>query len=199
VVRLLHQLLGVYVDQLGPRVHLIHVGPQPYPLGGALGERYQWQSPVGRRQFEQLVVASDLLLTANVSATTIGWAIQIGVPVVVLENSRMLQSMEDVESLGSGPLSEAARHLWREALPVYPFRLWPLGYYDFLQPLLAENDYCRAFETVELADEPGAVATCQKLLFDAAAGQALAARQRHYVERVEALPNAAEVIHGFLG
>jgi hypothetical protein len=197
IVRLLSRLMGAYLDRLGPTVHLIHVGPQSYSLQSVLGQRYHWQLPLGRAEFEELVASSDLLLTANVSATTIAWAIQMGVPVVVLENSRMLRSMDEVESVVDGQLSEAARVLLREALPVYPFRLWPLGYYAFLQPLLADNAYCQAFEMVEVVNERGVVSICEALLFDAEAREALARRQCRYIEQVETLPSAAEVISGF--
>jgi hypothetical protein len=197
IVRLLSRLMGAYLDRLGPTVHLVHVGPQSYPLQSVLGHRYHWQSPLGRAAFQELVARSDLLLSANVSATTIGWAIQMGVPVVVLENSRMLRSMDEVESVADGPLSEAAHALLREALPVYPFRLWPLGYYAFLQPLLVDNAYCQTFETVEVVNEPGVVSTCAALLFDPAARAAQARRQCRYIEQVKTLPSAAEVIRGF--
>jgi hypothetical protein len=197
VVQLLSRLLGVYLDQLGPEVHLVHVGPHDYPLEQVLGQRYHWLPPQGRAEFEKLVAASDLLLSANVSATTLAWAIQMSVPVVVLQNSRMLRDMEAVQLMARGQLSDAARRLWSKALPVYPFHLWPLGYYAFLQPLLENNTYAEAFETVEIADECAVVSTCQGLLFESEVRQALVRRQRHYVEQVVALPSAAEVVRGF--
>jgi hypothetical protein len=197
VVQLVSRLLGVYLGQLGSEVHLVHVGPQPYPLEQALGQRYHWVPPLGRAEFEQIVAASDLLLSANVSATTLAWAIQMGVPAVVLQNSRMLRNMEAVESMARERLSEAARRLWSKALPVYPFRLWPLGYYAFLQPLLENNAYTQALETVEIVDESAVVSTCQALLFEPAVRQASARRQGRYVEQVAALPSAAEVVRGF--
>lgn len=197
VVQLLSRLLGIYLDQLGAEVHLVHVGPHDYPLEEVLGQRYHWVPPQERAEFEKLVATSDLLLNTNVSATTLAWAIQMGVPVVVLQNSRMLRDMETVQLLAQGRLSDSARRLWSKALPVYPFRLWPLGYYAFLQPLLENNAYTQAFETVEIVEECAVVSTCQALLFEPEARQALASRQRRYVEQVAALPSAAEAVHGF--
>jgi hypothetical protein len=144
------------------------------------------------------MAASDLLLSANISATTIAWAMQLRVPVVVLRNSQMLKRLEDVERVASATLSKNVQDLVQKGLPIYPFSLWPLGYYDFLRPLLADNSYCQTFEAIEIVDEQAFITTCDKLLNDRPAREAMLQRQMHYVKQVGELPSAAEVIDGFL-
>jgi hypothetical protein len=199
VSRLLPQLVAEYIRQLGPRVHLVHVGPKSYPLGGILGDHYHWHSPVGRSEFERLVAGSDLVLSPNVSATIIAWAIQFNVPVVVLTNSQMLRTLEEAETVAGGKLSKLVREPLHDALPVYPFALWPLGYYHFLRPLLAENAYCSAFDTMELVNERAVVSACDRLLNDPSARDEMASRQLSYVGQVRQLPTASDLLHGFLG
>jgi hypothetical protein len=123
---------------------------------------------------------------------------QLRVPVIVLKNSQMLKKPKDVERVASANLSHAVMELLQEALPIYPFSLWPLGYYDFLRPLLADNSYCQTFEAIEIVDEQAFITTCDKLLNDRPAREAMLQRQMHYVKQVGELPSAAEVIDGFL-
>jgi hypothetical protein len=196
---LLPKLIAEYVKQLGSIAHLVHVGPKAYDLDTALAGRYHWHPPLGRTEFERMMAGSDLLLSANISATTVAWAMQLQVPVVVLRNSQTLERLEDAERVATTKLSRSVLTHLGEALPIYPFSLWPLGYYDFLRPILEDNSYCQTFEAIEIVDEQAVVGACDRLLNDELAREAMSRRQMHYVQQVRALPTAAEVIDGFLG
>lgn len=195
---LLPNLIAAYVRQMKSMVHLVHVGPHSYGPHHELGERYHWLPQVGRLEFEQLIGSVDLLLSANTSATTIAMAISLQVPVIVLENSQTIQTLEEALALTGRKPSQSVRACLLEAMPIYPFTLWPLGYYDFLRPLLKENSYCNAFDTVELVDESTVIERCEKLLNDSVAREEMVERQCRYAQEVRKLPTAAEVIHGFL-
>jgi hypothetical protein len=84
------------------------------------------------------------------------------------------------------------------ALPVYPFSLWPLGYWSFLGPLLRDNPYRAAVSVVELMDEAAFVETCRRLLFDGCARDLAIGRQHAYAEKVRGLPSAAQLIDTYL-
>lgn len=191
-------LIGEYFRQLGPDVHLVHVGPEPYPLVSSLGENYHWLAPLGHTAFNELLRCTDLFLSANISATTITRAFHLRVPVLVLENSRPLNTIDDAHAVFGGRLTPRAESLLKDALPIYAFSLWPLGYHEFLHPLLENNPYCEALDRVELLDEAVVLARCRLLLDDADARQAMADRQEGYLKQVAALPSAADVVHGFL-
>lgn len=191
-------LLAEYVSRLGPSVHLVHVGPAAYPLQERLGGRYHWLPPLQTMHFEELLGSSDLLLSANISAGTNLKAISSGVPTVVVHNSHEARDLGELEPhLGTSP-SEALRHWLVENLPIYRFRLWPLGWFDFLAPVLKDNPYLETVEAVELIDERGFVETCERLLFDTTARQRMQERQAAYVSAVGGLPRAAEVVRQYL-
>ncbi len=192
-------LLSHFVRRLGASTHLIHVGPAQYPLREVLGHRYHWIPSLPARQFDLLVGSMDLLVSANISATSIGKAITSGVPAVVLQNSIKAASLEEtVASMPRRPSPDLVQWL-REALPVYPFSLWPLGYRKYLEPVLADNPYTSCVQVCEILDEEHVLETCTGVLFDKALKSACVTRQAEYVERVNRLPKASDIVHDYLG
>jgi glucose-1-phosphate thymidylyltransferase len=194
----LPKLIAEYLRQVKRNVHLEHVGPMPYPLHSVLGDHYHWRAPLETEEFDKLLSNARLLISANVSSITIAKAIQMHVPVLVLKNSYTVRDPEEAQDLLGCQLSRHLRNFVRETAPVYPFVLWPLGYHRFLQPLLAANPYCEAFDFVELLDESSFIRKCQLLISDGIVRNEMSERQRQYVENVRRLSSAAEVIHQFV-
>jgi hypothetical protein len=194
------QLLWSYVNQAAPEARLIHVGPVPLSLDGA-PMRYQWMPSLSPENFDRLLGSVDLLLTANISATTIGRAMMIGLPVLAVENSFRVQDIVEAEQkLGEcgKALTPRLRQWVEDTAPLYPFRLWPLGYWEFLDPLMSGNPYCEALDIVELLDEAEFVHRCRRLLLDPQARQDARSRQAAYVAQARRLPSAAQVIDRYL-
>lgn len=185
------ELVARCIERLGNDVHLVHVGPTPFETWARLGGRYHPVRPLPDEHVDKLLAAADLIISANVAATTISRAIVAGLPIVVIESSFHLH--ED----GTG-LTHIPGWL-RELLPLYPFSLWPLKYRDYLVPVLNQNDYCSAFERVEIIEEDRLADACRALLFDRAAREHHLDRQANYLARLNELPTASQVIKGYLG
>ncbi|MDP9266864.1 MAG: DUF6365 family protein [Acidobacteriota bacterium] len=184
-------LLMQYVSQLGSQVHLIHVGPRPVAVDRKMEARYHWLGHLPAAQFDPLLGSVDLLLSANVSGTTVIKAIVSGLPVVVVENSFTAGSQ-----LSTFPfaLSENTETWLRDAQPLYPFRLWPLGFYKFLAPILDGNPFQTTVNTVELLDEVGFGSACRELLFDRGARERTTMAQEKYIAEVSGLPTPLQVL-----
>ncbi len=193
------RLLAAYLDRLGEAVHLIHVGPSSYDLDATLGGRYHWFPPLNAERFALMLGSSDLLLSANISATTIAKALVSDIPTVVVENSIALDSLAEAPGWFGHDPSPLVTDWLKEAAPIYPFRLWPLGLYAFLDPLLASNSYNAALEVVELLNETRFVEVTNRLLFDEQGRHDRLDRQAGYVRSVKSLPRGADIIAGYLG
>jgi len=192
------RLLGDYLARLGAALRLVHVGPAPLAgLAEALGpERYRFLPPLPAPAFRRALGSADLLLSLNVSATTIATAIVSSIPVVVVASS--CDGADAGPVRGGRPPSEALARWIEGAAPLFPFWMWPLGFRRLLDSLLRANPYVDALAAVELLDEERVIAMLEALLFDRDARSALASRQADYVAAVERLPRAAEVIERFL-
>ena len=188
----LPRLLAEYLSEIDETVHLVHVGPEPYPLGDCLHERYHWVAQVPPREFDLLVSSMDLLVSANIAATTIAKAMVAKVPTLVLQNSFSGASVEEVEQNVGRTLAERSREWVRASAPIYPFALWPVGYHRFLAPVLRDNPYSGAFQVVEVLDEDALKAALAALTLDRTARDAQLHLHAAYLARIEACPTAAE-------
>lgn len=191
-------LVAEYLSRLGDNVHLVHVGPREFDLQGRLEGRYHWLPPLRPPDFDVLVASMDLMLSANISATTIARSIVSGVPVFVLQNSVRASSREEAQAAAPAPLSDALTRWLDNSLPLFPFALWPLGYHQLVTPLLANNPYMSALDSAEMLDEQRVEAGLRSLLFDPGAIADQQHRQILYLNQVKALPRGPQLIHAAL-
>jgi hypothetical protein len=197
LAKTLPHLIAHYMDQLGQRVHLVHVGPAAYPLE-SLGSRYHWLPPLPPDKFETLLASLELLMVANASSTTIAKALVSGIPSVALMNSHSLQAGEDPPAIRSG-LSERLAGWVRSSTPLYPFTMWPIGYYRFLKPSLDGNPYCDVVPMLEILHESETLDEMRSLLWDAQARQRRIDAQMAYVDGLKRLPSGAGLVGRMVG
>jgi hypothetical protein len=198
IAALFPRLIAELLSRLGPRVHVVHVGPTRFPFDHALGDRYTWLPQRSPPRFAKTLAAADMLLSFNFSATTIASAIAASVPVVLGVNSHAGKSADEIAAKLSETPSPALRAWLDEAAPLPAFRVWPLGLFQFLGPLARNNPYTTAVETVEVLEETAFVRAMERLLFDESARAALRQAQATYRAEVEALPKAADLVETYL-
>ncbi len=191
LTRLLPKLVGQFLDKLGEDVFLVHVGPSSF--ANVMNDRYRWLPSLAPDQFDMLVASADVLLVANASSTTIAKALVTGIPAVVLMNSHAVTSVADIHSQ-NGAVSKELEAWISEAAPIYPFYMWPIGYYRFLKSLLDGNYFCDVVPMLEITNEHEVLRTLQSLLFEAGSRRDHIARQMQYVEQLRLLPKAASLI-----
>jgi hypothetical protein len=197
LARTLPHLIEHYVLQLGPQVHLVHVGPAAYPLA-SLGSKYHWLPPLPPDKFETLLASVELLMVANASSTTIAKALVSGIPSVTLVNSYSLQAGQDLTR--AGIRLSAATNEWAESsMPLYPFSMWPIGYHQFLKPSLEGNPYRAVVPMLEILHESETLEEIQALLWDAATRQRRLRAQMAYVDELRKLPSGAEWVSRMAG
>jgi Family of unknown function (DUF6365) len=190
----LPRLLAEHILRLGKSAHLVHVGPQPYPLDEQLQGRYHWLPSLAPAEFDALVSSVDLMVSANVSAATIAKAMTLGIPVVVLLNSFSgITSCEVAQLLPERPSAWMNRWI-DEVVPLGRFALWPIGFHRFLAPLLKDNPYVRALQVVEILDERFLHKVLAALLYSRTEREEQLHRQAGYLAQIRMLPSGAQAI-----
>jgi len=190
-------LIDTLLERVGPKVRVVHVGPEPYSMP-SLKERYTWLAQRTPTRFAKLLASADLLLTFNFSATTIQSAIAAGLPILYGMSSYAGRCDEIVARLPSPPTGALRAWLERTA-PIFPFRVWPIGLHRFLTPLATSNAYTSAMGTAEVLEEHSFVEALRRHLFDEPTRRALRERQAAYRDQVSALPRAADIVDRYLG
>lgn len=189
------RLLAHYLAELPPSTRFALVGAVPPVLAELPPERTLVLPACAPSRFNALLGAVDLVVTLNVAATTLARATLCGTPGLALTNRFTVAEPAQLEQVESdlGGLSGAVRSWAAQSLPLYPFRMWPLGFHSFLDPLLAGNPYGEAILTAELLDEPAVVSAMTNALYDADTGHRLAAAQDGYRQQLAGLPDTVEV------
>lgn len=191
LARLLPRLLAARIDALGDAVHVVHVGPAAFADWQRWGARYHWLGQVDTTRFHGLLRAADLMLSCNTTGTTTMAAVAAGLPVAAGMNSHRLRGGEDAAAALGAPLSADLRAWLAEVVPLYPFHVWGLGLFEFLQPVVRGNPYFESLLQLEILDERGFVEGCRGLLFDEGQRAALREAQASFVKSVRALPGPA--------
>jgi hypothetical protein len=179
---------------LGTRAHVAHVGPEKFEGGETLGPRYHWIAQLPPERFHALMGTADALLTFNTSATSTLSALAIGLPVVLAINSRSGRTPDEALSGLAGAPADPVRRFLERVVPLHPFRVWPLGLYGLLSPVLVDNPFTDAVRTVELLDWAALTGACRELLFEPSARADALRRQEAYCAEARALPAGADAL-----
>jgi Family of unknown function (DUF6365) len=186
-------LLVQYLKTLPSDVHFVSVGERIPALEQLPAERMHFLPSCAQSRFNVLLGSVDLFLTLNLGATTMTRAVMGGVPSLALSNRHTLLTPEAAEehAAGNQDVGPIAAAWLKKNAPIYPFRMWPLGFHKFLDPLLSNNEYTSTFEQVELFEGERVVRTIHDLLFNAGRIEGLLAAQESYVGKLKTLDTAA--------
>lgn len=99
-------------------------------------------------QFEMYVNSADVFVSANYISTSMIQAALRGVPVVLLGNS-YLKRPGEFRSLAQNRELEELKNMDT----LYPFRMFPVGWYSFLEPAVRNNPFYELVKCVEVFDE----------------------------------------------
>jgi hypothetical protein len=168
---------GSLLDPTGvPGVRIVNLPPQP------------------AAEFEALLFAADLVVTENKVSISMGKAICALQPCAVLRNSHRLS-----ELLASVPPPVRDLILAMENVrpgAVYPYDVYPSGFMGALDELVLyrDNALTEAFAELEVFEVAETRMALQRLLTDRDTRDALETRQRHYVDLLAGLGDAAEIL-----
>ena len=188
VLRGVPRLLAHYLAQLPDTTHFLIIGEVPPELAALPGSRVHALPPCSPARFTTMLGASDLVLSLNIGATTLGRAVLSDIPAVVLTNGF---AVPDAVAIGEveaklGGLTSGVRSWLGDMLPLHQMRMWPLGFWEFLEPILSGNPYTGAFTDLELLDEPAVVQGLERALYDPATRDRLAAGRAQYLSILDA-------------
>jgi Family of unknown function (DUF6365) len=190
--RLLASLLEhADVLAIGPRLVFGDRGPAGFhPLG-----------PVAPQRFRRLIQAVDLHLSNNVISVSLHRLALRGIPSVVMINSLLARGGDPPEppegrgALGRPSLSSFGQTVVAGLDYLYPYRMFPVGWYHFLDSLLDGNPFSDVITQVETFDEEAALAAILPLLTAGPERDRLAAAREKYLEALRKLPEVGSILN----
>jgi hypothetical protein len=200
IARRVPELLAHYLGALPPTTHFMVIGGMPDAFRALPADRLITLPACMPKRFAVLTGAADLIISLNAASTAVADAILADIPAVVLSNRFSVSGSPSDPGAEGDPetpaglekMSEFVRTWLARSGPLYPFRIWPLGYHRFLEPLLAGNPYADTLATAELLDEDGVMTVLEAALYDRATRDAYARARAGYHRTVAALPGTCE-------
>lgn len=195
LMRWVPRLLAYYLAETGLPLNVVHVGPRPWDLAGITSPllRYEHHRSLPAPDYNALITEADLFLTTNVVSFTLSKRVFVGAPSIVFHNLRRIPP-EVVAKRGAN-YPPWFNQFIDEVGELYPFRMFPWGWPNFLQPVLSENPYLECFESVPVLDKAAAVAAIATLLTDRSAVAGMRERQAAYAAQTLKLPTPEAILH----
>jgi hypothetical protein len=156
---------------------------------------FQSTGPLPPDRFRRLASAADLHISNNLISVTLHRLALAGVPSVALFSS-LTKDGDEMGSLSREPvrLSAFAANVVGGVHHLYPFRMFPVGWYHFLHSLVDGNPFTEVVRHVELFDEAGALETIGSLLAPGATRDRLDAARQSYLDALAQLPDVDSIL-----
>jgi hypothetical protein len=185
-------LLQNYLYTLNSKITIIHVGPNPWPEVQSDLIHYNYFNNLPPVDFDSYLLTANLFITLNMVSVTLSKAIFGTVPSIVLQNHKII-NFQQLESRVS-QMPDWYQTMAEEIKMAYPFRAGIFGFYQFLKPILKDNEYVDTFIEVPLFKMSEVISTLQKYLFDEPAINELKVRQLAYVDNILKLPTPDDIM-----
>jgi hypothetical protein len=189
-------MLERLITRITPAVSVAAIGPpivftdRPAPDGFVqLG---QLEPP----RFADVVRAGALHISNNLVSVSLHRLALGGIPSIALVSS-LAKTEDGLRSVNGGQvlLSDFAADVIGSVDYLYPVRMFPVGWYHFLDSLLAGNPFSDVVHQVEVFDEEAAVGTVHTILDSAATRDRVEAARRDYLDALAGLPEVGTILN----
>ncbi|WP_265445249.1 DUF6365 family protein [Acetivibrio straminisolvens] len=143
---------------------VLYVGPKGFFEEGNIPSNIHFLGQLSPDVFEKYATASDLFITRNITSTTLAKLALSGIPSVMLKNSLFFTPKTKDKFKCPFKPTEQVEEILNNLEMCYPYRMYPVGWYTFLEPVIKDNPYINVVNEVELFDEERAVDTIWDIL-----------------------------------
>lgn len=150
---------------------------------------------VDSARFLRLARAVDLHISTNIVSVSLHRLALGGIPSVALFSSLVKEGGQLRWAGTHTPaLTDFAADLINGVDYLYPCRMFPVGWYHFLQSLLAGNPFCDVVSHVEIFDEEAAADTITPMLAGGPQRERVEAARQAYLDMLRQLPDVPTVV-----
>ena len=142
-------------------------------------------------EFDKFIKISDMYIGRNITSTSMIRIALSGIQCVNIENSFSSLNNELIQKLLSD-LGEDVNAF--DINKIYKFKMFPVGWYDFLNPLFKDNPYSEIVESCELFDSEATYNKIESLLNDQSAHQNMIERVKKFNSVLNTLMSPTDII-----
>lgn len=189
-----HTMLEQLLVKLLAHADVVAVGPQLVFHDGA-PDGFHPLGPLPPERFRRVIQAVDLHISNNIVSVSLHRLALGGIPSLALMNSLHKRRGRLRWEVPDPPvLSPEARRVVDGIDYLYPSRMFPVGWYQFLRSLLDGNPFSDVIAQAEMFDEEAALATIVPMLTDGPERGRLAEARETYLAALRKLPEVGTIL-----
>lgn len=126
---------------------------------------------VAPKEFERYIKACDVFVSLNLTSTTLAKIACSGIPCLVLTHAKNGEQGSD-----------------------YPYRMFPVGWYSFLEPVCRNNAYMNLLEEADVFQKEEVVSLLKKMVFEKDYRNNVKEKAKKYRSELEFLKKPEEIL-----
>jgi hypothetical protein len=184
------------INSLNEKVTILHIGPQKWDFDISENIKYCYFEKLDPGLYKSSVYHADLFCSTNATSMTLSMAVYYGTPSVLIQNNKIfdLEKLKNVIPL----FPKWYQEMISDVKIIYPFRLFPWGWYHFLSPVLYDNPYTSTYTTVQLFEYKAIKKAFENSLFNKECSENLRHKQDMYFSKLKGLIPLEERLQNFL-
>lgn len=184
-VKLNNELLRIVMEELAKDCTILCVGEEGY-FSETKVPNMIFREHMHPDEFQEYLLASDLFMSRNIVSTSLARAVLSGIPAVNFQNSHPSYDELSVTEELMDQVAEAKR--------CYKYRMFPVGWHTFLEPLCSQNPYLDTFLNLEQFDVKESIHAIRELLESLELRRNLRKKVSDYEDELKKLMTVDEIV-----
>ncbi|QNU66075.1 hypothetical protein EHE19_014460 [Ruminiclostridium herbifermentans] len=191
-VEIFNNVYARLIDKMSEKVTIVHVGKNSSIKFKNENKNIIYLDNLSPKLFDKYCIACDVFLSRNITSTTLAKVACSGIPAMVLTNSLHIKNGV-VLSSNSEITNEMKKEL-EKIDDLYPYRMFPVGWYSFLEPIHKNNPYFELVIEEEVFDFDKVLKSIDKMTNDAGYRAEIKEKAMQYRLTLENLKKPEEIL-----
>lgn len=194
-VRLLEwvpKIIQQYLSTLKIPITVLHVGGREWTGTEELQLDYKHFSNVPPKEYTRMIHCADLFCGTNMISVTLSRAVLCGVPSVLFQNDKIID-FERLEAILDRMPAWYLR-MAKEVKKVMPFKVFPWGWYRFLEPVMRNNGYEGLLDIAPIFKPQKCVEVIRRSLLDEEHKKIMAGKLDEYIRQLKQLEPSSKIL-----
>lgn len=187
IPRIIHN----YLCALNEPITVLHVGGKEWSFADKSRIDYRHFVSLNPVDYNRMINCVDLFCGTNLISVTLSRAVLCGVPVVLFQNEKCM----DFNKLSSimGKMPEWYQQMAKDVKKVLPFKVFPWGWYRFLEPVMKNNGYDELIDRAPIFQPKKSIEVLRRNLFDKTHMEQINTKRDAYIESLDSLPSPSKI------
>lgn len=180
-----------YLMELNMPLTVLHVGGKEWSFVEDNRIDYRHFINVNPSEYNRMINCADLFCSTNLISVTLSRAALCGVPVVLLQNDKHI-NFNKLNTVVSR-MPDWYQQMAKEVKEVTPFKMFPWGWFRFLEPVMMNNTYGDLFDRAPIFEPKKCVNALRRSLADEGHIEDIRTKRDEYIKLLDSLASPEKI------